>query len=102
MTNLYRDIPYDPRLVRLYRDWFTELAEGGAGVIHCAAGKDRTGIACALTLMSLGVDEDTVFADYDFTNQAVDIERRMPAFKRAWKSASRANSIPKRYARCSA
>lgn len=78
MTNLYRDIPYDPRLIRLYKDWFAELGEGGAGVVHCAAGKDRTGIICALTLMSLGVDEDTVFADYEFTNQAVDLEKRMP------------------------
>lgn len=78
MTNLYREIPYDPRLIRLYKDWFAELGEGGAGVVHCAAGKDRTGIICALTLMSLGVDEDTVFADYEFTNQAVDLEKRMP------------------------
>jgi protein-tyrosine phosphatase len=78
MTSLYREIPYDPRLVRLYRDWFAELGEGGAGVIHCAAGKDRTGIACALTLFALGVDEESVFADYEFTNQAVDLERRMP------------------------
>lgn len=78
MMSLYREIPYDARLIRLYRDWFAELLEGGAGVVHCAAGKDRTGIACALTLMSLGVDEEDVFADYEFTNQAVDIERRMP------------------------
>jgi protein-tyrosine phosphatase len=78
MTSLYREIPYDPRLVRLYRDWFAELGEGGAGIIHCAAGKDRTGIGCALTLFALGVDEDSVFADYEFTNQAVDLERRMP------------------------
>lgn len=78
MTSLYREIPYDPRLIRLYRDWFAELGEGGAGVIHCAAGKDRTGIGCALTLFALGVDEETVFADYEFTNQAVDLERRMP------------------------
>lgn len=78
MTSLYREIPYDPRLIRLYRDWFAELGEGGVGVIHCAAGKDRTGIACALTLMSLGVEEEAVFADYEFTNQAVDLERRMP------------------------
>lgn len=78
MTSLYREIPYDLRLVRLYRDWFAELGEGGAGVIHCAAGKDRTGIACALTLFALGVDEESVFADYEFTNQAVDLERRMP------------------------
>lgn len=78
MMALYREIPFDPRLVRLYRDWFSELGEGGAGVIHCAAGKDRTGIGCALTLLALGVDEEAVFADYDFTNQAVDLATRMP------------------------
>jgi protein-tyrosine phosphatase len=78
MLSLYREIPYDPRLVRLFRDWFSELGQGGAGVVHCAAGKDRTGIICALTLMTLGVDEEAVFADYEFTNQAVDIEKRMP------------------------
>lgn len=78
MMGLYREIPFDPRLIRLYRDWFAELSEGGAGVIHCAAGKDRTGIGCALTLIALGVDEEIVFADYEFTNAAVDLERRMP------------------------
>lgn len=78
MMSLYREIPFDPRLVQLYRTWFAELAEGGAGVIHCAAGKDRTGIACALTLLAVGVDEDAVFADYEFTNAAVDLESRMP------------------------
>lgn len=78
MMSLYREIPFDPRLIGLYRDWFAELQQGGAGVVHCAAGKDRTGIICALTLMALGVDEEAVFADYDFTNQAVDLEKRMP------------------------
>lgn len=78
MMSLYQEIPFDPRLIKLYRDWFTELGEGGSGVIHCAAGKDRTGIGCALTLMTLGVDEETVFADYEFTNAAVDLEKRMP------------------------
>lgn len=78
MMSLYREIPFDPRLIGLYRDWFKELGEGGAGVVHCAAGKDRTGIICALTLIALGVEEDAVFADYDFTNQAVDLEARMP------------------------
>ncbi len=78
MTSLYREIPFDPRLIRLYRDWFSELGQGGAGVIHCAAGKDRTGIGCALTLFALDVDKETVFADYEFTNAAVDLEKRMP------------------------
>lgn len=78
MTSLYREIPFDPRLIKLYRDWFAELAEGGAGVIHCAAGKDRTGIGCALTLIALGVEEESVYADYEFTNAAVNLEKRMP------------------------
>ncbi|MEZ5994827.1 MAG: tyrosine-protein phosphatase [Hyphomonadaceae bacterium] len=78
MIGLYREIPFDPRLIQLYRDWFAELAAGGAGVIHCAAGKDRTGVGCALTLIALGVGEEAVFADYEFTNAAVDLERRMP------------------------
>ena len=78
MVSLYREIPLDPRVIRLYRDWFAELGEGGAGVVHCAAGKDRTGVICALTLIALGVDEETVFADYEFTNAAVDLEKRMP------------------------
>ena len=78
MMSLYQEIPFDPRLIRLYRDWFAELAEGGSGVIHCAAGKDRTGVGCALTLLALGVDEETAFADYEFTNAAVDLEKRMP------------------------
>ncbi len=78
MLSLYREIPFDPRLIRLYRDWFAELGAGGAGVVHCAAGKDRTGVICALTLTALGVDEEAVFADYEFTNRAVDLEKRMP------------------------
>ncbi len=78
MMSLYQEIPFDPRLISLYSDWFREVGEGGVGVIHCAAGKDRTGIACALTLLALGVDEETVFADYEFTNAAVDLEKRMP------------------------
>jgi protein-tyrosine phosphatase len=78
MTSLYREIPFDARLVRLYRTWFAELGEGGAGVIHCAAGKDRTGIGCALTLLALGVGKDEVFADYEFTNQAIDLKERLP------------------------
>jgi protein-tyrosine phosphatase len=78
MRDLYREFPFDARLTTLYRRWFEELAQGGPAVIHCAAGKDRTGLGCALTLLALGVDEDAVFADYEFTNQAVDIEARLP------------------------
>jgi hypothetical protein len=33
-------------------------------VVHCVAGKDRTGMVSALTLSLLGVDDETIGADY--------------------------------------
>ncbi|MCX6286350.1 MAG: tyrosine-protein phosphatase [Bacteroidetes bacterium] len=37
-------------------------------VFHCAAGKDRTGIASVLLLTSLGIDSDTVKQNYFLSN----------------------------------
>lgn len=51
-----------------------ELDEG-AFLVHCSAGKDRTGFACALILHAVGVPEDTVLEDYLLTNEALDYER---------------------------
>jgi protein-tyrosine phosphatase len=33
-------------------------------MIHCTAGKDRTGVAVALLLLALGVPRDAILADY--------------------------------------
>jgi protein-tyrosine phosphatase len=38
-------------------------------VIHCTAGKDRTGFASALILHALGVPDDIIAEDYLLTNQ---------------------------------
>ncbi|MEG2288389.1 MAG: tyrosine-protein phosphatase [Clostridium sp.] len=35
---------------------------------HCSAGKDRTGVAAALILLSLGASEETVMEDYLLSN----------------------------------
>jgi len=37
-------------------------------LIHCTAGKDRTGIAVALLLLALGVPDEVVVADYSLSN----------------------------------
>lgn len=37
-------------------------------VIHCTAGKDRTGLVVAMLLLTLGVPEETVIADYTLSN----------------------------------
>jgi len=41
-------------------------------VIHCAAGKDRTGISIALLLAFLGVPDDVIVADYSLSNHYYD------------------------------
>jgi protein-tyrosine phosphatase len=53
-----------------FRALFALLLEDRAPlVIHCTAGKDRTGFACALILHSLGVPEDLIAEDYLLTNR---------------------------------
>src|SRR6476660_2692318 len=42
-------------------------------VFQCAAGKDRTGLVAAMVLGPLGVDEETIVADYAATAMVVDL-----------------------------
>jgi protein-tyrosine phosphatase len=37
---------------------------GGPALVHCAAGKDRTGVVVALALSVAGVRRDAIIADY--------------------------------------
>lgn len=54
-----------------------ELARPGAlpGLVHCSAGKDRTGIVIAFTLAAVGVPDDVIAADYALTARYLDPER---------------------------
>jgi protein-tyrosine phosphatase len=53
-----------------YRVLFSHLLGDSAPlVIHCTAGKDRTGFACALILHALGVADDVIAEDYLLTNR---------------------------------
>jgi protein-tyrosine phosphatase len=53
-----------------FRELFARLIEASApSVIHCTAGKDRTGFACALLLHALGVPEEVIGEDYLLTNR---------------------------------
>ena len=39
----------------------------GMCIVHCMAGKDRTGIICSLILSALGVEEGDIVADYQIS-----------------------------------
>ncbi|MFT4136236.1 tyrosine-protein phosphatase [Microbacterium sp.] len=76
----------DLTLAGLYRgmvddsaDRIVEVVRGVIGtqpvLVHCSAGKDRTGVTIALALAAAGVDEDAVIADYARTETLLPAER---------------------------
>ncbi|MES2034305.1 MAG: tyrosine-protein phosphatase [Pseudomonadota bacterium] len=86
MVDYYREAPFVERHVDLYSRYFQALARAdGPVLIHCAAGKDRTGILAALTHHLAGVHEDDLVADFLLTNDPERFARRVPAMRDAIK-----------------
>lgn len=80
MLRLYEGIPFRENLVPMLRCYFEVLRRAeGASLVHCVAGKDRTGFAVALAQHVLGVSHDDIVEDYVLTNQAGNIEARIAA-----------------------
>jgi len=80
MNDYYKAAPFKPHHKEMFTDWFDALAglEGEqAALVNCAAGKDRTGILCALTHHVLGVSVPDIFDDYELTNTAAKVEERL-------------------------
>jgi protein-tyrosine phosphatase len=69
MLDVYARLVTLPHSVARYTTLFERLAGGTAFpvLLHCSAGKDRTGVACALILSALGVSREDVIADYLLT-----------------------------------
>jgi hypothetical protein len=57
-------------------------ADTGPALVHCAAGKDRTGTLVALVLDAVGVERDAVVADYALSSEQIE------AMFRRWTTAS--------------
>ena len=83
------EVPYDEAvgLERWLGERYLDLAETGVAgigralsvvadpeaapvVVHCVAGKDRTGVVCALTLSLLGVRDEDIADDYALSTEA--------------------------------
>jgi len=89
MMDYYRHAPFQRRHIDLYQRYFRALAEtDGPILVHCAAGKDRTGIICALTHHVAGVHDDDIQADYLLTNDPARMEKRLPMIREVIQEAT--------------
>lgn len=82
MLDYYRLAPFQRRHIDLYARYFRAVADtDGPVLVHCAAGKDRTGILCALTHHLAGVSDDDIFEDYLLTNEPERLAQRLPMIR---------------------
>lgn len=73
MIMLYRAFP--ERMHARLRGLLSCIADGHVPlIVHCAAGKDRTGFAIAILLAAVGVPRETIIEDYLLTNEVGDFE----------------------------
>lgn len=80
MIRLYEGIAFRDNLVPMLRLYFNLLLRAdGPSLVHCVAGKDRTGWAVAMAQQALGVPRDAIIADYMLTNSASRLEERIAA-----------------------
>ena len=78
MIGGYRHLPLQQ--AEAYGQLFRLLAGGELPLaFHCTAGKDRTGGAAALILSVLGVPRETIAADFNMTERAVDFKKAFQA-----------------------
>ena len=70
IRRLYPEMPFTaaPQFARVLNRL---LSAHDASMIHCSAGKDRTGVFSALFLLTMGVPRETVIEDYLLTNRYV-------------------------------
>lgn len=76
MTAEYERFPTLGGARRAVRQIITTIGEGRPVLVHCFAGKDRTGFAVAVALEAAGVHRDAILTDYLRSNDAVSTLRR--------------------------
>lgn len=71
MIAVYTRMPVNPPMIDMFQRYFAALdSREGGSLVHCFAGKDRTGIAASLLLHVLGAHKDDVVAEFLRTNDA--------------------------------
>lgn len=84
MLDIYAELAtkHTEDYARLFR--LTAEAPDGPILLHCAAGKDRTGWGVALLLLSVGVSREDVLADYMVSGSRFPVEEEIRASQRDW------------------
>ncbi|AFJ37928.1 tyrosine-protein phosphatase [Mycobacterium intracellulare] len=70
MIDEYRQFPTRNGAQRALHRVISLLADGHSVLTHCFAGKDRTGFVVATVLEAIGIDRDTILADFLRSNDA--------------------------------
>lgn len=71
MIAVYTRMPDNPAMIDMFGRYLRILAQDdGASLVHCYAGKDRTGIAATMLLHILGVNEADQRAEFLRTNDS--------------------------------
>ncbi|HAU21915.1 MAG TPA: protein-tyrosine-phosphatase [Erythrobacter sp.] len=75
MMAVYTRMPLNTAMIYMFGRFLTALdtREGGS-LVHCFAGKDRTGIAAMHILHILGVHQDDIVEEFLLTNRAPSLE----------------------------
>lgn len=82
----------------VFREWLHGLVQtDGAQLFHCTGGKDRTGLAASIFLLSLGVPEDAVMRDYLASNDYLHDKNARSVWKMRIFSLGRADIEGVRY-----
>jgi protein-tyrosine phosphatase len=63
-------------------------------LVHCTAGKDRTGFFSALLLTTLGVPRETVREDFSLTNKYLVPDDKIPELAKALQVRNNLNTLP--------
>jgi len=86
MIGSYTQRPHDKGFQKIFGDTLRFMANSPSEnisdedspaniLVHCAAGKDRTGTLCAVIQALLGVSHEDILADYMMTLDSVDIDK---------------------------
>jgi hypothetical protein len=83
MPHYVENLESDRNLV-IAVDFLANAVSYGPAVVHCAFGKDRTGVVVALLLRMVGVTEEAVVGDYMASSacmeQCIETARRIPRY----------------------